>query len=57
MNLSTAEHYRERAAQARRLADETFDQPTCDDLRELAEEYELEARELEAQARKSRRGH
>ena len=47
MMAFTVEECRERAAQVRRLADEAWDQRTAEDLRKLAEEYELEARELD----------
>jgi hypothetical protein len=57
MMPTRVEECRERAAQARRLADETWDRRTGDGLRELAAEYELEARDLEEKARKERRGH
>jgi hypothetical protein len=57
MMPTTADECRERAARARRLADEVRDRRTCEDLRELAEEYELEARALEEKARRNRRGH
>jgi hypothetical protein len=53
---TTAEECRQRAARAKRLADAMWDQRTCDGLRELAAEYELEARELEETVRKTPSG-